>query len=114
MSAPTPGWVLTVHHSPDGASWDVRSPAGNKLANVADQADARLIVRAVNSHDELLAALSGLATDCAPTREHVFGRLFYGCRFCSGTHPISADQVIHYDDCSWARAQAAIARAAGR
>jgi hypothetical protein len=64
-----PGWVLTVYHSPAGKSWDVRNPAGSKVANVANEDDAKLIVGAVNSHGELVSALLGLLGACGFERD---------------------------------------------
>lgn len=60
---PTP-WRIAARRTKDGGSWNILGPAGAAIiARVLPgpaEADAEFIVRAVNSHDELLEALKDL------------------------------------------------------
>ncbi len=39
-------WVRTIYHSPAGESFDIFTPAGGLVCNVAHEANARLIAAA--------------------------------------------------------------------
>lgn len=52
---PTP-WKFSPWHIEEGPS-AVRAPAGHIVCTTASDADAELIVRAVNAHDDLVKAL---------------------------------------------------------
>ncbi len=49
-------WTFSPWHIEEGPS-AVRAPAGHIVATTASDSDAQLIVRAVNSHEALVAAL---------------------------------------------------------
>ena len=56
---PTP-WTLTVQIEPDVMQIESDGHAGIIASDIRNNANAALIVRAVNSHDELLAALEAM------------------------------------------------------
>ena len=114
---PTPGYLGGTQYKDDGARHSdpitIRSPAHTEeIATVwtyllPTEANAEFIVRACNSHDEVLAALERLL-------EHTGGCDFHDNANdeMSGPCPGLADPM-YGTECPWCEARAAIAKAKG-
>ena len=86
--------------------WRIRGPEGPYLADVDTEADAQLILRAVNNHDALLAALERLAPVSCQAEAYASPLYDAGLRCDQQGRPVQTWCVACY-------ARAAIAAAKG-
>ena len=97
-----------------GAHWATTPDSHVERTEEEEKANAALIVRAVNAHDDLVAVVAGLLTEdigtrgCFPTNPDNFQ-----CEFCAAEHA-AYDRIPHRPDCLVVRARAALAKAGER
>ena len=94
-------------------SWnDIYAADGRSIADVDGSANAEFIVRCVNSHDDLLAALKWLAGDMDRAGGDGYG--MPECPWCRAQDSRDGDDKWHQHDCELLAARAAIKKAEGR